>query len=110
MKQKTATWTAVSTKDFLSSSRFMKQGVTWVDHYLEYVIINSNLEVMLPLCKILGISVVPATCKCMGPACTNIVFLSFDLDTEQFLNRKVSQKGSLNGNPIPLNPPISELI
>ena len=72
---------------------FKKHGVTWVEHYLDdYITIGPpdlgacerNLEVMLAVCRWLAVPVAPA--KCAGPA-TVIVFLGFELDTNQLVVR-----------------------
>ena len=77
---------------------FRRQGVTWVSHYLDDFITlgppgtatcQSNLEQMLSSCARLGVPVAPG--KCVGPA-TVLVFLGFELDTEEMIVRLPQEK------------------
>ena len=77
---------------------FKKQGVTWVDHYLDDFITlgppetatcQANLERMLSSCQRLGVPV--AQGKCAGPTSV-LVFLGFELDTEQMIIRLPQDK------------------
>jgi len=70
-----------------------RQGVSWVAHYLDdYItmgplstaVCQKNLDVMLMLCRRLGIPVAPA--KCEGPS-TILVYLCFELDTDNLVVR-----------------------
>ena len=66
---------------------FRKQGVTWVEHYLDDYstmgpfgsgVCEQNLEVMLSYCQKLGVPV--SAEKCAGPS-SKLTFLGFELDT-----------------------------
>ena len=70
---------------------FRLQGVTWVSNYLDdfvtvgppgTVTCQSNLDRMLASCARLGSPVVPG--KCVGLVMV-LVFLGFELDTEQMI-------------------------
>ena len=77
---------------------FQRQGVTWVAHYLDdYTTMGApegeecqaNLDTMLSTCRRLGVPVAPA--KCAGPT-TVMVFLGFQLDTDQLVVRLPQDK------------------
>ena len=77
---------------------FIRQGMTWVDHYLDdYITLGppgtttcqANLERMLSSCQRLGVPV--ASEKCAGPTSV-LVFLGFELDTEQMIIRLPQEK------------------
>ena len=79
---------------------FTRQGVTWVDHYLDdymYITLGppgtmtcqANLERMLSSCRRLGIPVAPG--KCPGPTSV-LVFLGFELDRKQMIIRLPREK------------------
>lgn len=70
-----------------------RQGVSWVAHYLDdYITMGplstagcqKNLDLMLTLCRRLGVPVAPA--KCEGPS-TVLVYLGFELDTDNLVVR-----------------------
>lgn len=72
--------------------------MTWVDHYLDDFITlgppgtpvcQSNLERMLWLCARLGVPIVPV--KCDGPTSV-LVYLGFELDTDQMVVRLPREK------------------
>ena len=76
----------------------LKQGVTWVAHYLDdYITVGpphsevcqENLGVMLSTCRRLGVPVAPE--KCAGPS-TVMVFLGFELDTDAMVVRLPEEK------------------
>jgi hypothetical protein len=71
---------------------------SWVGHYLnDYItlgppdseVCERNLELMLAVCKWLGVPVAPA--KCAGPA-TVMVFFGFELDTRALVVRLLEEK------------------
>ena len=77
---------------------FLKQGVTWVAHYLDdYITVGpphsevcqENLGVMLSTCRRLGVPGAPE--KCVGPS-TVMVFLGFELDTDAMVVRLPEEK------------------
>ena len=76
----------------------LKQGVSWVAHYLDdYITMGppeadtyaKNLDIMLATCTRLGVPTAPG--KCEGPA-TSLVFLGFELDTQAMEVRLPQQK------------------
>ena len=77
---------------------FLRRGVSWVAHYLDdFITVGSpespecqtNLKIMLATCQRLGVPV--AQKKCAGPAAV-LVFLGFELDTNQMVIRLPEDK------------------